>query len=66
MSGWGCPHEIRGMCQRVRGRHCDPGMKGCILHGRFVFANPDKNRHPSRGPHATNSTVKPPSERGEE
>ena len=22
---------------------CDPGMKGCVLHGRFVFANDDKN-----------------------
>jgi len=23
---------------------CDPGMKGCVLHGRFTFADPDKNR----------------------
>jgi hypothetical protein len=23
---------------------CDPGMKGCVLYGRFVFSNPAKNR----------------------
>ena len=45
--GWGCPHEVRGKCQRVRGRPCDPGMKGCILYGRFEFSNPGKN-HPAR------------------
>lgn len=45
MSGaWGCPHELLGQCQRVKGRPCDPGMKGCILFGRFVFSNPAKNR----------------------
>jgi hypothetical protein len=45
MSGaWGCPHELHGQCQRVKGRPCDPGMKGCILFGRFVFSNPAKNR----------------------
>ncbi|RKZ36202.1 MAG: hypothetical protein DRQ37_04670 [Gammaproteobacteria bacterium] len=47
MSGWGCPHEANGTCQRVMGRTCDPGMKGCILFGRFLFSNPSKNR-PSR------------------
>lgn len=46
MSGWGCPHEIRGTCQRVRGRPCDPGMKGCILFGRFVWSVETKNRPP--------------------
>jgi len=44
MSGWGCPHEINGECQRLKGRPCDPGMRGCVLHGRFVFSNPAKNR----------------------
>ena len=43
MGGWGCPHEVNGLCQRVQNRPCDPGMKGCILAGRFVFSNPDKN-----------------------
>lgn len=43
MGGWGCPHEYAGRCQRVEGRACDPGMKGCILAGRFLFSDPDKN-----------------------
>jgi len=42
--GWGCPHEVRGKCQRVKGRPCDPGMKGCVLFGRFEFSSPEKNR----------------------
>ncbi len=46
MSGWGCPNEVQGKCLRVKGRACDPGMKGCVLHGRFVFSNPDKNPKP--------------------
>ncbi|MGD2074214.1 MAG: hypothetical protein PVI91_00185 [Gammaproteobacteria bacterium] len=43
MGGWGCPHEAAGRCQRVLNRPCDPGMKGCILAGRFVFSNAAKN-----------------------
>jgi len=46
MSGWGCPHELHGQCQRVPGRACDPGMKGCILFGRFTFSTEAKNRPP--------------------
>ncbi|HLN24634.1 MAG TPA: hypothetical protein VK558_11685 [Patescibacteria group bacterium] len=46
MSGWGCPHEDKGVCTRLNGLACDPGMKGCILHGRFRFANEAKNRPP--------------------
>ena len=42
-SAWGCPHEAAGLCLRVKQRPCDPGMKGCILYGRFAFSNPDKN-----------------------
>lgn len=37
--GWGCPHESKGKCAKVKEHDCDPGMKGCVLHGRFVFAN---------------------------
>ena len=43
MSGWGCPHEVEGQCRRVPGRACDPGMKGCVLHGKVAFSAPEKN-----------------------
>lgn len=43
MGGWGCPHEVKGECQRVLGRPCEPGMKGCVLAGRFVFSDATKN-----------------------
>lgn len=46
MSGWGCPHELNGTCQHVKDRPCDPGMKGCVLAGRFRFSNETKNRSP--------------------
>jgi hypothetical protein len=42
MSTWNCPHEIDGVCQLVRGAICDPGMRGCTLHGRYVFAKDEK------------------------
>jgi hypothetical protein len=38
MSSWSCPHDIDNVCQRVSGARCDPGMRGCVLHGRFRFA----------------------------
>ena len=40
---WGCPHEINDLCSKVNNLPCDPGMKGCVLHGRYVFANDDMN-----------------------
>jgi len=43
--GWGCPHEEDGKCRRVLDRDCDPGMKGCVLSGRFVFSTDEKNRN---------------------
>ena len=39
MGSWGCPHDIQGHCQKVGQRVCNPGMKGCVLAGRYVFAN---------------------------
>lgn len=48
MSGWGCPHQMGETCSRVGGRPCDPGMKGCVLAGRFRFSNEEKNRPPRR------------------
>ncbi len=44
MGGWGCPHEVDGKCLRVNSIPCDMGMKGCVLFGRFRFADPSKNR----------------------
>lgn len=44
MGGWGCPHEIKGKCSKVNDQPCDPGMKGCILFGRFKFSDTSKNR----------------------
>ncbi len=41
--GWGCPHEINDKCKRVENRPCNPGMKGCILAGRFIFSDDSKN-----------------------
>lgn len=38
MSSWSCPYDLDGVCQKVRGARCDPGMRGCVLHGRYVFA----------------------------
>ncbi len=43
-SGWGCPNEANGMCKKVSGFACDPGMKGCILFGRFRFSTDAKNK----------------------
>jgi len=42
--GWGCPHEVNDICTRINNLPCDPGMKGCVLAGRFVFANEEKNQ----------------------
>lgn len=44
MSGsWGCPHEINNQCRKIRDLPCNPGMKGCVLAGRFRFADEEKN-----------------------
>jgi hypothetical protein len=40
---WGCPHEVKGLCSKVKNLPCNPGMKGCVLYGRFAFSDPDKN-----------------------
>jgi len=39
MGSWGCPHEVDELCRRVNGACCIPGMKGCVLHGKVVFAD---------------------------
>ena len=52
MSGWSCPYDLDGVCQRVQGAVCDPGMRGCVLHGKVTFASEDKNalRKPVKAP----------------
>lgn len=40
---WGCPHEVDDICTMISNLPCDPGMKGCVLYGRYVFADEDKN-----------------------
>ena len=64
MAGWGCPHEIGDKCSKVNQLPCDPGMKGCVLAGRFVFASDDKNlrlleKH-ARVAGAENAAAQPP------
>lgn len=41
--GWGCPHEIDDRCTRINNLPCDPGMKGCVLAGRYAFFDDGKN-----------------------
>jgi hypothetical protein len=49
VSSWGCPHEVDGVCQRVRGALCDPGMLGCVVQGRVeVQGEPRGPRQPVR------------------
>lgn len=43
MSSWSCPHDLNGVCQRVRGAVCVPGMRGCELEGKVRFANEARN-----------------------
>jgi hypothetical protein len=60
MSGWSCPHDLDGICQRVQGALCDPGMRGCVLYGRVVFASDDKNapRKPVKAPEKKQASSK--------
>ncbi len=44
MTAWGCQHEVNGHCAKLNDLPCDPGMKGCVLAGRyFFFGSDDKN-----------------------
>ena len=48
---WGCPHEFDGLCQRVNGAICEPGMRGCVLDGKVTFSDgrPHLPKWPSPG-----------------
>ncbi len=37
VSSWSCPHEVDGICNKVAGAYCRPGMKGCVLAGKVQF-----------------------------
>jgi hypothetical protein len=37
VSTWSCRHELNGICQRVDGAYCRPGMKGCVLGSKVKF-----------------------------
>ncbi|MCK0506166.1 hypothetical protein [Aromatoleum anaerobium] len=43
MSAWSCPHDLKGICQRVQGAVCSPGMRGCELEGKVRFARDEMN-----------------------
>lgn len=58
--GWGCPHEAGGRCGKVASRICDPGMKGCVLRGRFVFFNDETPTGPDTPAPASSPQDKPP------
>lgn len=49
MSSWSCPNDAEGTCQLVKGARCEPGMRGCVLHGRFRFAR-DEGEPAARKP----------------
>ncbi len=37
MSSWSCRYESSGICRKVDGALCRPGMKGCVLVGKVKF-----------------------------
>jgi len=58
--GWGCPHEVNDICTKISNLPCDPGMKGCVLYGRFVFANEDKNKRLRQKPTSSQTAAEDP------
>jgi len=63
VSSWSCPFEVNGLCNKVAGAYCRPGMKGCILVGKVRFADgvvPEPRWPPGKGP-----SRRPPREDGE-
>ena len=62
MSAWSCPHDLNGICQKVAGAVCDPGMRGCVLHGKVRFASENANqiRKPVKAQQPAAATAKMP------
>jgi hypothetical protein len=66
MSSWGCPHEVDGVCQRVRDARCDPGMLGCVVQGRVeTLGEPRTPRRPVRARRLAHESDHEECERGE-
>ena len=53
---WGCPHEQNDVCTKVNNLPCDPGMKGCILAGRYRFFSDDTKNERLRVKRAREAT----------
>ena len=69
-SAWSCPHDANGVCQRVQGAVCDPGMRGCVLEGKVRFARDEANLPrkpvkavPQEEPESTSRKPSPPPRR---
>ena len=44
-TGWGCQYLTKNdksdeWCRKLE-HPCDPGCKGCVLYGEFLFSQPD-------------------------
>jgi len=39
MGGWTCSHQRGELCDLLKSS-CEPGMKGCTLYGKALFADP--------------------------
>jgi len=53
LSSWSCSHEVDGLCRKVAGAYCRPGMRGCVLHGKVAFQDgvvPGPEWPPGEGP----------------
>ena len=37
MTAWSCAHDEAGICRKVAGACCRPGMRGCVLVGKVQF-----------------------------
>ncbi|MCC4114605.1 hypothetical protein LLG90_04480 [Aromatoleum toluclasticum] len=64
---WSCPHDLDGVCQRVQGAVCAPGMRGCVLEGKVRFAREEMNlpRKPVKAvkPEPAKKPAQPPKRR---
>lgn len=64
---WSCPHDLDGVCQRVQGAVCEPGMRGCVLEGKVRFAREEMNlpRKPVKAvkPEPAKKPAQPPKRR---